>query len=61
MKKYLPRVSDEIIQKYLKSQGAILIEGPKWCGKTTSAKQFSKSSVFFGLQISLKWRNSKII
>lgn len=47
MKKYLPRVSDEIIQKYLKSQGAILIEGPKWCGKTTSAKQFSKSSVLF--------------
>lgn len=42
---YRNRVSDLQIESHLKAVGAILIEGPKWCGKTTSAKQFAKSVI----------------
>ncbi len=31
---YKKRVVDEILDFYLESMGAVLIEGPKWCGKT---------------------------
>lgn len=41
--KYLKRTSDTLLADYLETFGAVLIEGPKWCGKTTSAAQFSKS------------------
>ena len=40
---YLPRVTDKLLEDRLVSKGAILIEGPKWCGKTTTAKEFSNS------------------
>ena len=40
---YLPRVADKLLEDRLVSKGAILIEGPKWCGKTTTAKEFSNS------------------
>lgn len=46
--KYVPRIGDEILKLCLESSGAVLIEGPKWCGKTTSAKQFSVSVVELG-------------
>ena len=42
-KKYLKRVIDEILKKRLEMVGAILIQGPKWCGKTTTAEQHAKS------------------
>ena len=45
---YIPRVSDELLRLHLESSGAVLIEGAKWCGKTTSAKQFAKSIVELG-------------
>ena len=32
--KYKARLIDEIVERYLKTIGAICIEGPKWCGKT---------------------------
>ena len=51
MKDYLKRVSDEVIERHLKSSGAVLIEGPKWCGKTTSAMQFSKTNHIKGLKL----------
>ncbi len=35
--KYRTRISDELLDVKLKGKGAVLIEGPKWCGKTTSA------------------------
>ena len=38
MKEYYPRVSDRLLLEHLESKGAVLIEGAKWCGKTTSAK-----------------------
>ncbi len=41
--KYLPRILDEDLEKYLTMIGAILIVGPKWCGKTTTGEQHAKS------------------
>lgn len=45
--KYLPRIVDKQIEKYLNFMGAVVIKGPKWCGKTTSASQIAKSIVKF--------------
>lgn len=45
MKDYYKRVSDKILLEHLESKGAVLIEGAKWCGKTTSAKHFAKSII----------------
>ena len=42
---YLNRVSDKYLQLLLEAMGAVLIEGPKWCGKTTTAEQYTQSSV----------------
>lgn len=41
--KYIKRIVDKEIEEKLSIMGAVLIKGPKWCGKTTSAKQISKS------------------
>ena len=43
MSEYLPRIIDKQIEKYLRVIGAILIIGPKWCGKTTTAMQHTNS------------------
>lgn len=40
---YLKRISDTILQQRLEAMGAVLIVGPKWCGKTTTAEQHAKS------------------
>lgn len=40
---YIKRIVDKEIDEKLSIMGAILIKGPKWCGKTTSAKQVAKS------------------
>ncbi len=45
-KKYLPRVMDQLLFRKLKGIGAVLLEGPKLCGKTTTAKRLAKSVVF---------------
>lgn len=45
MKEYFQRVSDKVLLDHLESKGAVLIEGAKWCGKTTSAKHIAKSVV----------------
>ena len=47
MKKYLPRVVDQLVEDKLSYMGAILIEGCKWCGKSTTASQHSKSKIEF--------------
>ena len=44
--KYLPRVSDEKLRLLLQAKGAVLIEGPKWCGKTSSAEEASQSVLY---------------
>ena len=45
MKEYYQRVSDKVLLDHLESKGAVLIEGAKWCGKTTSAKHIAKSFI----------------
>ena len=45
MKKYLPRYMDKELEESLEYMGAVLITGPKWCGKTTTAKQHCKSLI----------------
>lgn len=42
---YLPRIADKIIKERLNAFGAVLIEGPKWCGKTTTATQQARSII----------------
>lgn len=46
MKKYKARIADEILKKRLLGKGAVLIEGPKWCGKTTTAEQIAGSILY---------------
>ena len=46
MKKYLPRIYDDALTRRLEAKGAVLIEGPKWCGKTTTALQQAKSVLY---------------
>lgn len=45
MSNYLPRIADTTLNEYLEAFGAVLIEGPKWCGKTTTAEQRAKSEI----------------
>lgn len=40
---YLPRIADKELANRLEYMGAVLIEGPKWCGKTTTGVQQAKS------------------
>lgn len=40
---YLPRILDNMLEERLNAVGAVLIAGPKWCGKTTTAIQKAKS------------------
>ncbi len=46
MKKYKNRIADEILKRKLEGKGAVLIEGPKWCGKTTTAEQIAASILY---------------
>ena len=46
MKKYRKRIADDILKRKLESKGAVLIEGPKWCGKTTTAEQIASSILY---------------
>lgn len=43
MDKYIPRLLDDVLKRRLELYGAILITGPKWCGKSTTAKQYASS------------------
>lgn len=46
MEKYRKRIIEERLKRKLKGKGAVLIEGPKWCGKTTTAEQISNSVLY---------------
>ena len=54
MKEYKKRIADELIKKKLKGKGAVLVEGPKWCGKTTTAEEISKSVLYMSKPDNLK-------
>ncbi len=45
-KKYLSRICDSLLLRQLASSGAVLIEGAKWCGKTSTARQVAKSVLY---------------
>lgn len=45
---YKKRIADQMLSRRLAGKGAVLIEGPKWCGKTTTARQQSKSILNLG-------------
>lgn len=46
--KYIPRIIDGKVEKYLSAFGAVCIEGPKWCGKTWTSSYHSNSEIFIG-------------
>ena len=46
--KYIPRIIDEAVERYLSTIGAVCIEGPKWCGKTWTSSFHSKSEILIG-------------
>jgi len=46
MKDYKRRIADQILTDKLEAMGAVLIEGPKYCGKTTLASQQAKSVLY---------------
>lgn len=56
MKDYRNRILDEILAEKLESAGAVLVEGPKWCGKTTTSEQIAKS-VFYMAEPKKKEQN----
>ncbi len=43
---YKARIADRILERRLAGKGAVLIEGPKWCGKTTTAEQRARSILY---------------
>lgn len=45
-KEYRSRIADTILARKLEGKGAVLIEGPKWCGKTTTAEQIANSVLY---------------
>lgn len=45
MKKYYTRLIEPIIERKLKSSGAVLVAGPKFCGKTTTCMLYQKSFI----------------
>lgn len=46
VKEYRKRIADDILKRKLEGKGAVLIEGPKWCGKTTTAEQIAVSVLY---------------
>ena len=45
MTEYINRVVDSELTEQLEASGAVLIVGPKWCGKTTTASRQSCSII----------------
>ena len=43
---YRPRIADKLLENKLKSMGAVLVEGAKWCGKTTTSEHHAGSVLY---------------
>lgn len=54
MSSYKPRIADALLARKLKGKGAVVVEGPKWCGKTTTAEQLAKSVLYMSKPEDLK-------
>lgn len=50
---YRPRMADSLLKKMLQSFPAILVQGPKWCGKTTTAEQQANSILYLADPLTL--------
>ena len=59
MDNYRKRVADELLAEKLSYMGAVLVQGPKWCGKTTTSRQAVKSEV--SLEDSVKGRANRLL
>lgn len=46
MEGYKPRIADQLLADLLDACGCVLLEGSKWCGKTTTAEQLAKSVAY---------------
>ena len=46
MNNYKKRILDRVLERRFRTAGAILLEGIKWCGKTTTCEQLSKSAIY---------------
>lgn len=46
MDAYKERIFDQLLSRKLEGMGAVLIEGPKWCGKTTTAEHQARSVLY---------------
>jgi len=42
---YIPRLFDEVLAFALQSKGAVIVEGPKWCGKSTTSARHAKAII----------------
>lgn len=51
---YYSRIADGILKDKLEAKGAVLIRGPKWCGKTTTAEQQASSVLFMSNPVTRK-------
>ena len=51
---YLPRVADVAVAKALKAMAAVVIEGPKGCGKTWTGRNFARSEVLFDQDVNAR-------
>lgn len=43
---YRFRIADNLLKEQLKAAGVVVVEGPKWCGKTTTAEQAARSVLY---------------
>ena len=59
MADYKNRIADALLAEKLSYMGAVLVQGPKWCGKTTTAQQAAHSEVF--LADSVKGSSNRIL
>ena len=59
MTNYRKRIADALLAEKLSYMGAVLVQGPKWCGKTTTSRQAVKSEV--SLEDSAKGRSNRIL
>ena len=46
VKNYFPRICDALLSKKLRHSGAVLVTGPEWCGKTSTALVASESVIY---------------
>lgn len=56
---YMPRVVDDLLEAKLQQTGAVVIRGPKWCGKTETALKHSKSALF--MQDPDQWTSNQML